>query len=123
MAGNGEEAELRQVDLTPAHAETGLALSTRIGWNQALPDWAYMLAAGDGVGLLTSNGTLVASAMSLPYGRFAWICMVLVDPDYRRRGLATKLMDVVVSRQEAAGLVLIWWGGFVIDVSSKQDQC
>jgi hypothetical protein len=31
--------------------------------------------------------------------------MVLVDPDYRRQGLATKLMDAVVARQEAAGRV------------------
>jgi ribosomal protein S18 acetylase RimI-like enzyme len=105
VASSGGEPELRQVDLTPAHAEAGLALSTRIGWNQALPDWQYMLAAGDGVGLLAGDGTLVASAMSLPYGAFAWICMVLVDPDYRRQGLATRLMDIVVARQEAAGRV------------------
>lgn len=105
MASTGEDAELQQVDLTAAHAEAGLALSTRIGWNQSLPDWEYMLGAGDGVGLLAGDGTLVASAMSLPYGAFAWICMVLVDPDYRRRGLATRLMDIVVTRQEAAGRV------------------
>jgi len=98
-------AGLRQVDLTPADAADGVALSTRIGWNQALPDWQYMLAAGEGVGLRAADGTLVASAMALPYGRFSWICMVLVDPDYRRQGLATKLMDAVVVRQEAAGRV------------------
>jgi GNAT superfamily N-acetyltransferase len=105
VASTGEETALKEIDLAPDHAGAGLALSTRIGWNQALPDWEYMLAAGDGVGLLAGDGTLVASAMSLPYGPFAWICMVLVDPDYRRRGLATKLMDVVVTRQEAAGRV------------------
>ncbi|MEJ2119612.1 MAG: GNAT family N-acetyltransferase [Alphaproteobacteria bacterium] len=98
-------AGLRQLDLTPADAADGVALSTRIGWNQALPDWDYMLAAGEGVGLRAADGTLVASAMALPYGRFSWICMVLVDPDYRRQGLATKLMDAVVARQEAAGRV------------------
>jgi GNAT superfamily N-acetyltransferase len=98
-------AGLRQLDLTPADAADGGALSTRIGWNQALPDWDYMLAAGEGVGLRAADGTLVASAMALPYGRFSWICMVLVDPDYRRQGLATKLMDAVVARQEAAGRV------------------
>jgi hypothetical protein len=57
------------------------------------------------VGLRVADGTLVGSAMALPYGAFAWICMVLVDPDYRRQGLATKLMDAVVARQEAAGRV------------------
>lgn len=103
--GPAEPADLREHDLTPAHAAAGFALSTRIGWNQALPDWEYMLAAGDGVGLTTASDTLVATAMALPYGAFAWICMVLVDPDYRRRGLATRLMDAVVARQVAAGRV------------------
>jgi ribosomal protein S18 acetylase RimI-like enzyme len=98
-------AGLRQLDLTPADAADGFALSTRIGWNQALPDWDYMLAAGEGVGLRNADDILVASAMALPYGRFSWICMVLVDPDYRRQGLATRLMDAVVARQESAGRV------------------
>jgi len=98
-------AGLRQVDLAPAEAADGLALSTRIGWNQALPDWRYMLAAGEGVGLRAADDTLVASAVALPYGRFSWICMVLVDSDYRRQGLATRLMDAAVARQEAAGRV------------------
>jgi GNAT superfamily N-acetyltransferase len=105
VASRGGEPGLEPVDLTPAHAPAALALSTRIGWNQARPDWDYMLAAGEGAGLLAPDGTLVASAMALPYGAFAWICMVLVDPDYRRRGLATRLMDVIVARQEAAGRV------------------
>jgi len=105
MPSGPSGAGLRQLDLGPADAADGVALSTRIGWNQALPDWQYMLAAGEGVGLRAADGTLVASAMALPYGRFSWICMVLVDPDYRRQGLATTLMDAVVARQEAAGRV------------------
>jgi len=94
-----------QIDLTPEHAAAGLQLSTLIGWNQALGDWNYILAHGDGVGLITPDGGLAATAMALPYGRFAWICMVLVAPDYRRRGLATELMNAVIERQEEAGRV------------------
>jgi len=105
MAAGGAAVEaLREVDLTPGHAGAALALSTRIGWNQARPDWDYMLAAGEGVGL-AADDALVATAMALPYGGFAWICMVLVDPGYRRQGLATRLMEAVVARQEAAGRV------------------
>ena len=41
----------------------------------------------------TDAGRIVATAATLPYGgRFAWISMVLVAGDYRRRGLATQLM-------------------------------
>lgn len=98
-------ASLIQVDLEPSHAAAGFRLSRLIGWNQAASDWAYLLALGDGVGLETADGDLVASALALPYDRFAWICMVLVAPDYRRQGLATRLMDQVVARQEAQGRV------------------
>ena len=96
---------LRQIDLSPVHAEAGFNLSSLIGWNQTAQDWRFVLAHGEGVGLLDANETLVATAMALPYGRFAWICMVLVAPDYRRQGIATRLMDEVVTRQEAAGRV------------------
>ena len=104
MAAEPTEA-LRQVGLSPEHVEAGAGLSALIGWNQTSEDWRYLLAHGDGVGLLTPEGSLVASAMALPYGRFAWICPVLVAPDYRRRGLATRLMNEVLQRQEAIGRV------------------
>ena len=96
---------LRQIDLAPVHAEAGFDLSTLIGWNQTADDWRFVLARGDGVGLLDDDDTLVATAMALPYGRFAWICLVLVAPDWRRQGIATRLMAEVVRRQEAAGRV------------------
>jgi len=100
-----DNPDLKHVKLTPADADGGFALSSRVGWNQALSDWTYMLAMGEGVGLISASGALVATAIALPYDRFAWICMVLVDPDFRRRGLATRLMDEVVSGQVAAGRV------------------
>ena len=96
---------LRQIALAPVHAEAGYDLSTLIGWNQTADDWRFVLARGDGVGLLDDDETLVATAMALPYGRFAWICLVLVAPDWRRQGIATRLMAEVVRRQEAAGRV------------------
>ncbi len=108
MAGASKAAsiaDLRQVDLSPADVDSGARLSALIGWNQTPEDWRYVLAHGDGIGLLTPEGTLVATAMALPYGRFAWICLVLVAPDFRRRGLASGLMNEVLQRQEAAGRV------------------
>ena len=96
---------LRQVDLAPEYADAGFRLSALIGWNQTAEDWRYILAHGDGIGLLAPDESLVASAMALPYGRFAWICLVLVAPDWRRQGLATRLTNDVLARQEAAGRV------------------
>ncbi len=96
---------LRQIDLLPVHAEAGFDLSALIGWNQTADDWSFVLARGEGVGLLDPEERLIATAMALPYGRFAWICLVLVAPDWRRQGIATRLMGEVVRRQEAAGRV------------------
>ena len=91
--------------LAPADAERGFALSTEIGWNQSADDWRYMLSNGAGFGRTNEDGKLIASAMALPYGEFGWVCMVLVSPDYRRRGLATDLMNRVVEDLEAQGIV------------------
>ena len=56
----------------------------------------------------TRSGRIVATAATLPHGgRFAWISMVLVAGDYRRRGLATRLMrramDDLASRGAGGG--------------------
>jgi hypothetical protein len=52
-----------------------------------------MLSFGRGYGLSLEDGTLAASTLTLPYGGdIAWISMVLVHPQCRRRGYATRLL-------------------------------
>jgi GNAT superfamily N-acetyltransferase len=81
------------------------ALSSLVGWNQNEADWRWMLKAGQVYGI-DADGRLIATALTLPYGgRFAWISMVLVDPAFRGRGLATRLMQRAVADLEAQGLV------------------
>jgi GNAT superfamily N-acetyltransferase len=81
----------------------GLRLSRASGWNQTLEDWRQLLALGPGlfrVGVL--DGRVVASAGAVRYGdALAWICMVLVDPAERGRGLGTAIFDEVLSRCRA----------------------
>ena len=91
--------------LTVADAARGAALSEEIGWNQNRADWRYMLANGFGYGRTDADGKLVGSAMALGYGAFAWVCMVLVSPDRRRRGIATDLMNRVLADLEGAGTI------------------
>lgn len=85
--------------LGAAHLEDLLALSRSANWNQVADDWQHLLAAGRGHGLSTGDGTVVASCVVLPYvvdeasdGGFAWISMVLVHPDHRGSGLATRVL-------------------------------
>lgn len=91
--------------LGPADAGRGAALSAEIGWNQTEADWRYMLENGSGYGRSDADGRLIASAMALPYGGFGWVCMVLVSDPFRRRGLATDLMNRVIADLERDGIV------------------
>ena len=71
-----------------------------------------MLSAGRGWGLSHADGTLVASTVVLPYGPadglgggFAWVSMVLVLPECRGRGHASRLLREALGWLAARGLV------------------
>ncbi len=69
------------------------ALVREANWNQVTADWRIFLAHGRVYAAQDAAGRIVATTATLPYGgRFAWIGMVLVAGDHRRRGLATLLM-------------------------------
>ncbi len=97
MTGNTEHP------LGPEHLGGCLALSQAANWNQNEADWRLMLAIGHGWGI-TVAGTLAASTLVLPFERFAWISMVLVLPEHRRKGYATRLLRVAIADLEKRGL-------------------
>jgi GNAT superfamily N-acetyltransferase len=80
------------------------ALVAEAGWNQVGADWRIFLDFGT-VYAVRAGGRVVATAATLPYGRCAWISMVLVASSYRRRGLATRLLHRCIADIQAAGLV------------------
>jgi GNAT superfamily N-acetyltransferase len=91
-----EQSEI--VRLGPDDARAGLALSTEAHWNQNEADWRFFLTEGEVFGVRDKDGRLVASAALLPYSAGnAWISMVLVTETWRRRGLATKLVDACLA--------------------------
>jgi hypothetical protein len=60
-----------------------------------------MLGFGRGWGITAADGTLAASTVALPYGGdFAWIAMVLVLPEHRRKGFASRLLRVALAEME-----------------------
>ncbi len=66
------------------------------------------LELGSGIGLHDHAGRLIATAITLPYGgRLAWISMVLVTAQHRRRGLGTWLLRQCLASVLARGLVPI----------------
>ena len=81
------------VALGVGDAPAGLVLSTEARWNQNEADWRLFLTQGLVFGV-RAGARLVATAALLPYSAGqAWISMVLVTPDFRRRGIATQLVD------------------------------
>jgi GNAT superfamily N-acetyltransferase len=92
------------VELGVGDAPAGLVLSTEAGWNQNEADWLYFLSEGVVFGVRDGD-RLVASAALLPYSAGnAWISMVLVTADFRRRGLATRLMNACLDVAARRGL-------------------
>ena len=81
------------------------ALVAEAGWNQVAADWRIFLDFGTAYAV-RSGGRVIATAATLPYGgRCAWISMVLVSAEHRRRGLATRLLHRCISDITASGLV------------------
>lgn len=84
------------------HLAGCLALSRSANWNQNEADWRLMLGFGRGWGISTADDILAASTLALPYGRdFAWLAMVLVLPEQRRRGYASRLLRVALAEMQA----------------------
>ena len=93
------------VRLGPEDAAAGLALSSEAHWNQNEADWRYFLTKGAVFGVRDHEHLLIATAALLPYSSGnAWISMVLVTANWRRRGLATKLVDACLEAAEKQGL-------------------
>jgi GNAT superfamily N-acetyltransferase len=91
--------------LGPDDALAGLELSAEAHWNQNEADWRFFLSQGTVFGVRDGDGRLIATAALLPYASGnAWISMVLVTANWRRRGLATKLIDACLAAAASQGL-------------------
>ena len=70
-----------------------MQLKGAAGWNQTAADWmALFAAAPSGCFGVEEEGRVVASATAVAHGGVGWVGMVLTDPAYRGRGLATALL-------------------------------
>jgi GNAT superfamily N-acetyltransferase len=82
-------------NMTEQDIPAGLRLSTVAGWNQTARDWRRFLDGGpSGCFVMEHDGNVIGTAATIVYqDRFAWIGMVLVDPDYRKQGIGTRLLE------------------------------
>jgi GNAT superfamily N-acetyltransferase len=84
-----------------------MRLKTAAGWNQTEQDWERFLDINPGgcfAALL--NGTVVGTVTAINYeNRISWIGMMLVDPEYRRKGIATCLMKHALEHLKGCGTI------------------
>jgi len=92
MADSPSDIRIRR--MTPADLDACMALKTLQGWNQLREDWAMFLGFCPRACFVACEGeTLVGTLTAIDYDRhFAWIGMVLVHPERRRRGIGKSLL-------------------------------
>ncbi len=102
------DTAVREHELGAQHLAGAMALSRAANWNQCEADWRMMLRLGRGWGLTAADGTLVASIVVLPYGdAFAWMSMVLVSPQHRRLGYASRMLRRALGHLRERGLTAV----------------
>jgi GNAT superfamily N-acetyltransferase len=84
---------LDPIPLDASWIPRAMLLSKEAGWNQVAADWAIFFKHGTVLGFVVGD-RLVATTAALRYGpSFGWISMVLVTSEWRKRGLATRLVS------------------------------
>ncbi|HVO79586.1 MAG TPA: GNAT family N-acetyltransferase [Terriglobales bacterium] len=84
--------------MTMSDVPEALRLKDLAGWNQTAADWERFLSASPGGCFAAEQeGRLVGTSATIIYeGRFAWIGMVIVHPDYRGQGIGRNLLKRAV---------------------------
>src|ERR1700730_7094689 len=89
--------------LTPSDIPQAMLLKNAEGWNQTEQDWHRLLELSpDGCFGIEHEDKLVATTTTTSYGReLAWIGMVITAPEFRGRGLATRLLTAALEFLDA----------------------
>jgi predicted N-acetyltransferase YhbS len=95
--------------MTEADVPGADALRRLAGWNQTCADWRRLLALNpDGSFVAEEEGEIIGAVATITYGRaLAWIGMMLVHPDHRRKGLGSQLMRCAIERLRDMGTACI----------------
>ncbi len=89
---------MRLRTMTIEDISAGLGLSQIAGWNQTAADWdLFLKASPEGCFVAELDEKVCGTVTTISYeNRFAWIGMVLVDPQHRSKGIGTKLLETAI---------------------------
>ncbi|HVQ40516.1 MAG TPA: GNAT family N-acetyltransferase [Pyrinomonadaceae bacterium] len=101
---DAEDIDIRL--MTGEDIAEAMRLKAGARWNQTEVDWRRLLRLDpDGCFAASIGGKVIATTTTTMYGqRLAWVGMVLVDPEFRRRGIATMLVRVALKHLGEAGV-------------------
>jgi GNAT superfamily N-acetyltransferase len=104
-----DSPSMRLRAMTRADIPAGMRLKEIAGWNQTAADWERFLNAGpDGCFVAEVDGRVCGTATTITYeGRFAWVGMVLVDPEFRSRGIGTKLLERAIEHLDTLKITTV----------------
>jgi GNAT superfamily N-acetyltransferase len=92
-------------DMTASDVALGVRLVREANWNQTEADWSRFLSLQpDGCFVAEVDGVPVGTTTTCQFGPVAWIAMVLVLQEYRRRGIATRLMEHALTYLDTGGV-------------------
>jgi GNAT superfamily N-acetyltransferase len=97
---------LRLRVMTSADLSFADSVRAQVGWNQTIADWERFLAAEpEGCFIAEQDGALAGTATTIVYGReLAWIGMVLVHPNHRRKGIGRALLERCIAHLQGRGV-------------------
>ena len=101
-----------QIEIRPlieSDIPAAMRLKELARWNQTESDWRCLLMLEpQGCFAACINDQVIATTTTTTYGTdLAWIGMVLVDPAYRRRGIASRLMNVALDYLRGANVATV----------------
>jgi GNAT superfamily N-acetyltransferase len=87
----------------------GMRLKEIAGWNQTASDWkCFLKASPAGCFVAEVDGQVRGTAATISYEhRFAWVGMVLVDPEFRGQGIGTRLLEKAIAYLDATKIPAI----------------
>jgi len=104
-----KETQVKIQLLTENDLNEAMRLIEPANWNQTRHDWLRLFRLEpQGCFAAWIHDRLVATITTTTYGTgLAWIGMMFVDPEYRRRGIATKLMRIALDYLQARGVAIV----------------
>lgn len=91
--------------MTAADLPLGMRLKASNGWNQTEADWRrYLELQPDGCFVAELDDMPVGTLTTCIFGTVAWIAMVLVDADFRGRGIGKALLGHALDYLEGQGV-------------------